>query len=279
MKAYRFTSNAWGYVHADRSENVVKIMSRLGRIGFDGFDLLLGDDAFPKLTIAEAELKQDSLRNTHLPLASLVLVSFDLSDIKKCVSDLVRTAELAKKWGVPHVHLLPRKIGITHQSGMENMRRVWSEVGNTVLASGIPVSAENHAISPDPDEDIFLIRTERDFFELLEISDDGIGVKFDPAWLLWAGENPISALNRLLPYTEILDVKDSKDRKFVSPGTGDVDFKALEEMVRGSERINFISVEVESHHFAKPEITDEDQIDLIHKSDLEFYRTLFGRRS
>jgi len=252
-------------------------MNRLRQLGFDGFDLLLGTDAFPKMTIAEAELEQNRLRSSLLPLASLVLVSFDLSDIEKCIADLIRTTQLATEWRVGHVHLLPRKVGITHQSGMENMREVWSQVGDIVVASGIPISAENHATSRDPDEDTFLIRNEKDFWKFLETSDGGIRVKFDPAWLLWAGDNPVSALNRLLPHTEILDVKDSRDRQFVRPGTGDVDFKALEGIVRDSERINFISVEVESQHFAKPEIIDTDQIDLIHKSDLEFYRTLFRR--
>jgi sugar phosphate isomerase/epimerase len=73
------------------------------------------------------------------------------------------------------------------------------------------VSAENHVWSSNPDDDIFLLRTENDFHKLIEVTNGGILVKFDPAWLLkpGVGQQPVPAFERLLPHIGVLDLKDA----------------------------------------------------------------------
>jgi len=275
MKTYSYTSNAWGYFHTSPPETLYAIIKRLGAIGFCGFDLLVGEDAFPKFTMAEAEEDAEGLHNAAMPIASIVLVSFGLENVEGCILDLRRAVQLACRLNVSHVHLLPRKIGISRKDGMTNLKKAWDESKHAVLESGVTISAENHVCDADPDRDIFLIRTEQDFHELVDLSDGQIRVKFDPAWLLKGGEEPLGALRRLLPYVEVLDVKDFGDGQFVTPGTGDVDFRAMAEMIKDSERIRSISVEVEAHHSMNPPLTDADKIDALHKSDLEFYKNVF----
>ena len=143
---------------------------------------------------------------------------------------------------------------------------------------GMSVCAENHVWSPDGDEDLFLLRTEADFNRLIEVTDGGIRVKFDPVWLLkpGAGEQPVPAFERLLGYVDILDLKDCTfpEGNLVPPGTGAVDFSALAKLAADSQ-IRHLAVEAEHHMQQEPPITEPEAIDAVHVSALNFYKRIF----
>jgi len=145
----------------------------------------------------------------------------------------------------------------------------------------LTVSAENHVWTSEPDDDIFLLRTEADFHRLIEVTDGGILVKFDPAWLLHPGaaKEPVPAFERLLPHIGILDLKDCTfpDGKIVSPGSGVVDFKVLSQLA-ADKQIRRLAVEVEEHHGIQSPITNPEAIDEYHVRSLKFYKKIFEKK-
>ncbi|MCK5155647.1 MAG: sugar phosphate isomerase/epimerase [Spirochaetales bacterium] len=281
---YKYTSNGWGYHQLGESVSVKEIAGRICSLGFDGFDLLAGEGAFPACSIDETTETWEKIRyaaeDAGGRISSLVLVGCPLQDEDKCLREFKRALEITKILGTDVVNLLPRKTGITHDEGFRRLKRIWNEIGSAYKDAGLTVNAENHVWTPEPDDDIFLLRTEADFHKLIEVTDSGILVKFDPVWLLkpGAGEQPVPAFERLLPHVGILDLKDCTfpDGKIVSPGTGVVDFKALAKLAADS-RITSLSVEAEEHMRQTPPLTDSKAIDAVHTSALKFYKTIFEK--
>ena len=284
MGRYTYSSNAWGYYHVGKSLSVKTIAERICSLGFDGFDLLVGDDAYPTCSIDEkAEFWKDIRRaaeDTGGFIASLTLVSCPLHDETECLKQFKRALKIRESLGTDFVNLLPRKLGISHDEGFKRLERIWKEVGPDFKAAGLIVCAENHVCTPHADDDIFLLRTEADFHRLIEMTDGDILVKFDPVWLLKPGaaEQPVPAFERLLPHVGVLDLKDCTfpEGLLVRPGTGAVDFESLARLVAHSQ-VTRLSVEAEHHMKQDPPLTDLQAIDTVHVSALKLYKGIFQR--
>ena len=203
-----------------------------------------------------------------------------MQDEAECSKQFKLAPKIAEYLGTSRVSLLPRKIGISQDEGFRSLQRIWKETGHAFEHGGITVCAENHVWAPNADGDIFLLRAEADFHRLIDITDGGIKVKLDPVWLLKpnAGEQPIPAFRRLLPHVAVLDLKDCTvpEGALVPPGAGDVDFEALGRLTDDSH-IGHLSVEAEHHMEQKPPISDQEAIDAVHISALNFYKGIFAR--
>jgi len=280
MHKYKYTSNAWGYYPVGEQLSAEDIARRICALGFDGFDLLIGPEAYPACSIDEDQGKLLDIRHAAESgggcISSLVLVSFSLADEADCVHQLRRAGEIAKILDTNSVNLLPRKLGIIQDEGFRRLAKVWNEAGRALHDTGLVVSAENHIWAKTADEDIFLLRTEEDFYRLLEVTDGQVLPKFDPAWLLMAGaESPLPAFKRLSHRVRTLDLKDFRDDKFVTPGTGKIDFAELA-LAAAHSKVTSLSIEVEEHHFQEPPLVDPVAIDALHAAALRFYREIFG---
>lgn len=280
MSSRVYSSNAWGYVKLGDSYGLRDIVKRISNIGFNGFDLLYGAEAYPKIG---SEIKLGDiidLKNVMAEkggkISSVVLVSFDLNNVEDCIQQLEEGATLAKALGAGKINLLPRKNGITQNEGFKRLEHIWKVKGEEILDMDLVMSAENHVWYDNADEDIFLIRNTGDFIMMGNLLGGRLRFKFDPAWLMKAGDNPIEAFNKCLPYIEVLDVKDFKDGKFVTPGTGMVHFNDFARIMSRSKRKLDIAVEVEEHHYLDPTLMDLEIIDMLHKSALNFYKDVFG---
>ena len=53
MADHEYSSNAWGYFHVGPSLSAKDVAGRICSSGLDGFDLLVGDDAYPCCGIDE----------------------------------------------------------------------------------------------------------------------------------------------------------------------------------------------------------------------------------
>ena len=211
-----------------------------------------------------------------------MLVSCPLQDEPECLRQFQRAPHIAQLLRADHVNLLPRKIGITQDEGFERLGRIWQQAGSGFDAGGLTVCAENHVWTPEPDDDLFLLRTEKDFERLAEITDGDILIKFDPVWLLkpGVGEQPVPAFERLLDQVGILDVKDCTfpEGRVVTPGTGAVNFGALA-LLAAKGGITHIAVEVEEHMGPDAKDIGVEAIDRLHRAALEFYRGVFEKVS
>ena len=281
MGHYEYSSNAWGYSHVGRSFSVGAITERICSLGFDGFDLLVGDDAYPACSIDERPEFWEELRHTAEDaggsIASLTLVSCPLQDETECLKQFELAIRITENLGTHSVNLLPRKIGITQDEGFRHLERIWGKVAPAFKAAEISVCAENHVWAPNADDDLFLLRTEADFCRLVDATDGGVRVKFDPAWLLKPGaaEEPVPAFERLLPYVSVLDLKDCTPAgELVMPGTGAVDFEALARLAANSD-VRRLAVEAEHHMAHKPPLSNPEAIDRTHISALKFYKEIF----
>jgi len=280
MRKRIYSSNAWGYCKLGDSIGLHDIIKRIFDLGFDGFDFLYGVEAYPKIgseiNLGDIVDLKNIMEEKGGKISSVVLVSFDLSNPEDCVRQLEEGSVLAKALDTGNINLLPRKYGITQNEGFKRLEHVWSARGEEILDMGLVVSAENHICFDKADDDIFLIRKTEDFIRLSNLLGGQIRIKFDPAWLLMASDDPVEAFKKCLPYTEILDVKDFKDGIFVTPGTGMVQFGELAQIMSQSNRKLDIAVEVEEHHFFEPTPMEPVIIDMLHKSALNYYRDVFG---
>lgn len=276
----RFTSNAWGYVRAARRFTPSEIAAHIGSLGFDGFDLMIGPDATPALSLDDAvsdvRVIRHAAERAGSRIGALVFVGFPLHAPAVCERMFALAPELAEAAGTMNVCLLPRAVGISQAEGFRRLRSVWDTHGRFLPEGGIVVCAENHVLSESPDDDIFLIRRSEDFDRMLDLTSGGIKVKFDPAWLMKDGarEDPLPAMKRLVANIVILDLKDIHANRFVSPGTGDMPFDDIAAIAKEHE-VTSVAVEVEEHHYMSPEPSDVSTIDALHRMSLAYYRQAF----
>lgn len=274
-----YSSNAWGYYQLGDNIKLPDIAGQIIDIGFDGFDFLYGEDSFPKtdsgLNLSQITDLKQIVEGKGGVISAVVLVSFELNNADNCIRQLEEGAILANALGTNRINLLPRKKGIVKSAAIKNLEHVWSKKGAEVLSSGLKVSAENHVSTDNEDSDEFLFRTSNDFLEILSILDNQIHIKFDPAWLAMAGDDYLKAFEKCLPFIDLLDVKDYKDGRFVTPGTGIIYFNKLADIMKLNGKFFDIGVEVEEHHFYKPSVHDINKINFLHKSALDFYKLIF----
>ena len=280
MKGSMYSANAWSYVHLGDGLAIRDAVRRIGSAGYDGFDLLYGADAYPRvgrdIRLADiADIKKIAA-DSGMKIASVVLVSFGLGDPDDCLRQLDEGIALAKALGAGRINLLPRKAGITQEEGFARLEKVWAAKARQIHDSNLVVSAENHIWFEQADDDIFLIRNTDDFIRMNRLLGGQIRIKFDPAWLLKAGDEPVPSFRRCLPFVDILDAKDYADGRFVPPGEGLVDFNGLAAAMNGAGRPIDIAVEVEEHHFCEPPLTDPDTIDELNRTDLRYFKAIFG---
>lgn len=281
---FEYSSNAWGYFPFGDAFTVRSVVERICSLGFDGFDLLVGDDAYPDCSVDEPDGFWLELRmaaeQAGGEISSLVLVSCPLQDEAECLKQFQRAPHIAKLLGADCVSLLPRQHGITQDEGFERLGRIWREVGPAFKDAGLTVCAENHVWTPEPDDDIFLLRNEKDFWRLIDVTDGGVLIKFDPVWLLKPGvaEQPVPAFERLLKHIGILDVKDCTfpEGEIVAPGAGAVDFAALAQLAKQGG-LTRIAVEVEQHMGSQAERVGAEAVDQLHYEALHFYKDIFEK--
>jgi len=276
-----YSANAWPYVRAELKPNhasVPALAQRTIDLGFDSFDLMVGPDSTPNLTLDDAEsIITQTRQQIGNRISSIVYVGLGMHNMGEVDAMLQAAPKLCAAAGTKCLNLLPRKMGITQQEGFKRFTQLWKNHGETLAIHGLNVAAENHALPCSADDDIFLIRTSDDFRRILDITSSKVGMKYDPAWLMMAGENDvIRPLNDLLPHLSVLDLKDFSKGRFVEPGTGNVPFDELSQAV--ADHIDNIAVEVEQHHFpvdGEAEITNAIAIDTLQTSSLSFYRSIF----
>lgn len=276
-----FTSNAWGYVRAEKAFTPAEAAAHICSLGFDGFDLMIGPDATPELSLDDAldhlpEIRE-AAENAGGCISAIVFVGFPLHEPDVCERMLTLAPDLVRAAGTEVVNLLPRTMGISQDEGFRRLAALWQTHGKSLADKGLLVSAENHVLPCAADDDIFLLRTSADFDRMLEVTNGGLKVKYDPAWLLKGGanEDPLPAFNRLVPHIAILDLKDIRDNRFVTPGTGLIPFDEFAELAQAAG-IRRIAVEVEEHHDLSPEPRDLITIDHLHREALAFYRDRLG---
>ncbi|MDK3157146.1 hypothetical protein QPK87_11225 [Kamptonema cortianum] len=279
MKRFEYSLNAWPYVHCQPAQSVEQIATRQIRLGFDAFDLLVGPDSFPYLDTAAETGRfttiREAVESAGGRIASVILVGLHLSDEANCAEQFSAAPVLAGQLGTRTIHCLPRKIGITHDEGLKRFERLWKSHIRPLTHDGYTVAVENHTISDQADEDIFLARRTKDFGTLLEMSEGRLRLKFDPAWFAWGGEQSLEAFRKWIDHVEALDLKDFEPGKlFVTPGTGVLPFKEFAAAARDSS-VRKISVEVEEHHFDGRRDADAAVVDELHRGALALYRKIF----
>jgi sugar phosphate isomerase/epimerase len=275
-----FSADAWSYNQLGDKISLVDVENHIFNAGLDGFNLLLGADSFPKLTVDSA-IKEflaagQTAEARDKSIASITLVSFDLASPEDCVNQLNLAVFLARAMKSRRINLLPRKNGISHKEGFDRFEEVWKKSCQDLIDEDLVISAENHVWFPNKDDDIFLLHTGEDFIRMVEFSHGQIQVKFDPAWLCRAGDDPLKSFEKCLPYISILDLKDYKNAKFVSPGTGIIPFKKLFSLVNSVNRIIDFSVEVEEHLDGDTKLTDPEAIERLQRSAVDYYRELLN---
>lgn len=275
-----YSANGWSYIKMGDNLPFFEVIRRLNACGLKGFDLCVGEDAYPPIGF-DASLERvadinETMADIGGHVSSVVLINFPLYNVEEMQRQLAIGTMLCRALSAPRLNLLPRKNGITKKQAWANLETAWAAAGHIPKRYGIPVSAENHTFSSDPDEDIFLLRNGEDFLEMLHRLNGDIRVKYDPAWLLKAGDDPFVLLPKLIDQVEILDLKDYTPDKFVAPGTGDLDFERLAAAFKARRGgVPDICVEVEHHHYFDEEVYHLEKIDAYNRDALAFYKRLF----
>jgi len=276
----KFSANGWSFIKMGDALSFTDVVKHLNGSGIQGFDLCIGEDAYPPIGFdASMDFVSDIVETFDAIggyVASVVLISLPLYDVPEAIRQIRLGTLLARAVGAPRLNLLPRKNGITKAQAWDNLEKIWAMAGPVPKRYGIPVATENHTFSNDPDEDIFLFRNGEDFLELIERLNGELRIKYDPAWLLKAGDDPFELLPKLIDHVEILDLKDYTPDKFVAPGLGDLNFARIAEAFKARKAgVPDICVEVEHHHYFEQDVYDPQRIDSFNAEALAFYKKLF----
>lgn len=283
-KKRMYSSNLCGYIPTNGAAKILDVAPRFIEMGYDGFDFQFQN--YPKDISFElpfsffTELDR-RLRAVGGCVSAVVGVDFNVADVDACVKWFRDAMYLCDLYRTRRINLVPRKYGVTKAQAWEGMDRIWEIAGKELFDNGFVVGIENHFSDPDGDKDFYFIHNGEDLMEVGRRYGGAIRLKFDPAWIIRCGQDPLEWLPKCLPYCDMVDCKDARlypdgSSAFVTPGTGQVDHRAINEILNKANRRFDMGVEIEQHFFEEPKWTDIENIDRLHVEALQYYKPIFG---